>query len=188
MRRTLIVTAIILTLLPTAAAARNGGSSRHYPDPTVGLARAYAVQTYAETMKYQAIVDYVQARAVAEYVTAVEAAKAAERAAYQAELARRRATYRPAPRTPARQAPSPSSGGSCGGATNGADAYIQRESGGSPTVANPSGAYGCYQIMPSTWASSCSDLGGEIGSAPSTQAACASRLPLNAWASSGPTG
>ena len=71
--------------------------------------------------------------------------------------------------------------GACGGATNGADQYIHRESGGSPTVANPSGAYGCYQIMPATWASSCSDLGPEIGSSPSAQAACASRLPLSAW-------
>lgn len=71
--------------------------------------------------------------------------------------------------------------GSCGGATNGADAYIVRESGGDPTAMNPSGAWGCYQIMPDTWASSCSDLGNEQSADPSTQAACASRLPLSAW-------
>jgi hypothetical protein len=77
----------------------------------------------------------------------------------------------------------PAVGGACGGATNGADAFIGRESGGNPAVFNTggSGAYGCYQIMPGTWASSCSNLGPEIGSSPATQAACASRLPLSAW-------
>ncbi len=72
-------------------------------------------------------------------------------------------------------------GGACGGATNGADAYIGRESGGNPSAQNASGAYGCYQIMPGTWSSSCSDLGAQQGSSPSTQAACASRLPQSAW-------
>jgi hypothetical protein len=72
--------------------------------------------------------------------------------------------------------------GACGGATNGADQYISRESGGDPGAVNQgSGAYGCYQIMPSTWASSCSDLGPQSGSSASTQAQCASRLPSSAW-------
>lgn len=72
--------------------------------------------------------------------------------------------------------------GACGGATNGADQYIGRESGGDPSAVNQgSGAYGCYQIMPSTWASSCSDLGPQSGSSASTQAQCASRLPSSAW-------
>ncbi len=76
-----------------------------------------------------------------------------------------------------------SSTGACGGATNGADQYIARESGGDPGAVNSgSGAYGCYQIMPSTWAASCSDLGSQSGSSASTQAQCASRLPSSAWA------
>lgn len=78
-------------------------------------------------------------------------------------------------------------GGACGGATNGADAYIARESGGNPNARNPSGAWGCYQIMPGTWSSSCSDLGAHGSASTSAQAACASRLPQRAWASSGPT-
>jgi hypothetical protein len=73
--------------------------------------------------------------------------------------------------------------GACGGATNGADRFIHRESGGNPNIFNTqgSGAYGCYQILASTWRSSCSDLGPEVGSSAATQAACASRLPLSAW-------
>src|SRR6266516_4476227 len=75
--------------------------------------------------------------------------------------------------------------GACGGATNGADAYIGRESGGNPNARNPSGAWGCYQIMPGTWSSSCSDLGQYGSAGTSAQAACASRLPSSAWAASG---
>lgn len=74
-----------------------------------------------------------------------------------------------------------SGGGGCGGATNGADQFIARESGGNPQVFNPSGAYGCYQIMPGTWASSCSDLDSYGNASPAVQAECASRLPLSAW-------
>jgi hypothetical protein len=81
----------------------------------------------------------------------------------------------------------PSSTGACGGATNGADAFIGRESGGNPSAQNPSGAYGCYQIMPGTWSGSCSDLGPEMGSSTSAQAQCASRLPRSSWSASGPT-
>ena len=95
--------------------------------------------------------------------------------------ARAQARQVPAPQPQRVSAPSGGSDG-CGGATNGADQYIQRESGGNPNISNTSsGAYGCFQILPSTWASSCSDLGQEYGSAPSTQAECASRLPLSAW-------
>jgi hypothetical protein len=76
-------------------------------------------------------------------------------------------------------------GGACGGATNGADAYIARESGGNPNARNASGAWGCYQIMPGTWSSSCSDLGAYGSAGTSAQAQCASRLPSSAWAASG---
>lgn len=79
-------------------------------------------------------------------------------------------------------------GGACGGASNGADAYIGRESGGNPNARNPSGAWGCYQIMPGTWSGSCSDLGSHGSASTSAQAECASRLPHSSWSSSGPTG
>ena len=76
-------------------------------------------------------------------------------------------------------------GGACGGASNGADAYIGRESGGNPNARNASGAWGCYQIMPGTWASSCSDLGQHGSASTEAQAQCASRLPSSSWAASG---
>jgi hypothetical protein len=76
-------------------------------------------------------------------------------------------------------------GGACGGASNGADAYIGRESGGNPNARNASGAWGCYQIMPGTWSSSCSDLGQHGSASTQAQAQCASRLPSSSWAASG---
>jgi hypothetical protein len=76
-------------------------------------------------------------------------------------------------------------GGACGGASNGADRFIGKESGGNPNARNASGAWGCYQIMPGTWASSCSDLGAHGSASTQAQAACASRLPSSSWSASG---
>jgi len=100
----------------------------------------------------------------------------------QRELERAATARNVAARAVAAPAQSPSVG-ACGGATNGADQFIARESGGNPGIWNAggSGAYGCYQIMPGTWSSSCGDLGAEVGSSAATQAQCASRLPLSAW-------
>ena len=75
--------------------------------------------------------------------------------------------------------------GSCGGATNGADRFIGAESGGNPNARNASGAWGCYQIMPGTWSSSCSDLGQHGSASTEAQAACASRLPSSSWSATG---
>ena len=95
-------------------------------------------------------------------------------------------TGKPSGRPQASTGPvSGASSGTCGGATNGADAFIGRESGGDPNAHNPSGATGCYQIMPRTWSSSCPDLGPQQGASTTAQAACASRLPSSAWAASG---
>jgi soluble lytic murein transglycosylase-like protein len=109
-----------------------------------------------------------------------QAAAEAEQAAAQAKSAAARS---------GRGGSSGASGGTvsgqCGGATNGADAYIGRESGGNPNARNPSGAWGCYQIMPGTWSGSCSDLGQYGSASTQAQAACASRLPSSAWAASG---
>ena len=76
-------------------------------------------------------------------------------------------------------------GGACGGATNGADRFIGAESGGNPNARNSSGAWGCYQIMPGTWSSSCSDLGQHGSASTEAQAACASRLPSSSWSATG---
>jgi soluble lytic murein transglycosylase-like protein len=76
-------------------------------------------------------------------------------------------------------------GGACGGATNGADRFIGAESGGNPNARNSSGAWGCYQIMPGTWQSSCSDLGQHGSAGTDAQAQCASRLPSSSWAATG---
>jgi hypothetical protein len=76
-------------------------------------------------------------------------------------------------------------GGACGGASNGADRFIGAESGGNPNARNSSGAWGCYQIMPGTWQSSCSDLGQHGSASTDAQAQCASRLPSSSWAATG---
>lgn len=71
-------------------------------------------------------------------------------------------------------------GGECGGSQYD---YVMDEESGIATQWNTQGssAWGCYQIIASTWASSCSDLGvhGEADAA--AQAACANRLPASAW-------
>jgi hypothetical protein len=114
----------------------------------------------------------VWANAVAEN-EAIAAQQAADAAAWAA-------AHRPAPHQNPTAAPRATSTGACGGA-GANDQFIGRESGGNPNAQNPSGAYGCYQILPSTWAGSCSDLGAEIGSSASTQAQCASRLSSSNW-------
>lgn len=77
---------------------------------------------------------------------------------------------------PASSTPGPGSSDSCYGVIP--DAIVNRESGGNPHIVNPSsGAYGCFQIIPSTWAASCSDLARDVAG----QRECASRLPSSAW-------
>jgi Transglycosylase-like domain len=119
--------------------------------------------------------DAVHAQDVDRFFQAVAAAEAEKAAAAKSKSAARTG----------RGGGGGNVGGSCGGATNGADAYIGRESGGNPNARNASGAWGCYQIMPGTWASSCSDLGQHGSASTEAQAACASRLPSSAWAASG---
>lgn len=153
----------------TTERERRNCSDRHDLPEGVSCARV------AKDYEFAAAVHYVEQTA---FVAFTEAA-------WQAELVRQAAAQRSS-------GPAYSGGatGECGGATNGADAFIARESGGSSTVWNAQGssAWGCYQIIDSTWASSCSDLGTHGQASAAAQAECASRLPLSAWASSGPTG
>jgi hypothetical protein len=92
----------------------------------------------------------------------------------------------PAP-PPVRRVPvsRPSSGATVGGACGGSrfDYVIDEESGGNPNARNASGAWGCYQIMPATWAGAgCEGAHGSASVA--QQAACADRLSASAWAAS----
>jgi hypothetical protein len=187
-RKPTIAVALVAAL--TTATVTAAHSSPHDPPsypPEAGAQIAGHTIEYATYMTQLATYDMLTT--IGTYTTwqaAIDAAAAAQaqaEAAAQAAAARARAVPESGP---ARAAAPPTGGttGACGGATNGADQYIHRESGGNPNIVNgSSGAYGCYQILPSTWASSCRDINGGTpsGSTPAEQAACASRLPLSAW-------
>lgn len=134
-----------------------------------------------------AFLNAVHEHDVAVFLDAIAAAEA-ERAAEARRAAIATATVKhtkPAAPTGRGGGSVGSVGGSCGGATNGADRFIGAESGGNPNARNPSGAWGCYQIMPGTWSSSCSDLGQHGAASTDAQAQCASRLPSSSWAATG---
>jgi hypothetical protein len=187
----------------------------HAVRPTAASPEAYypaslvfqAVQKAAEYVQAVQVLEYIEGLQIQEYIRAVQLqeivafvesviAEENARAAAEAQEAadRAAAAQAAASRQVTRSAPAPATssgggGGACGGATNGADRFIARESGGNPSVYNGqgSGAWGCYQIMPQTWAGSCSDLGSHGSASVEAQAACASRLPLSSWSASGPT-
>jgi soluble lytic murein transglycosylase-like protein len=140
----------------------------------------------ADESRYIEAVQANQLKLFYEAVLAAEAEKAAE--AERAAAAARASKPKPKPVAPTGRGGGgggASVGGACGGATNGADRFIAAESGGNPNARNPSGAWGCYQIMPGTWRSSCSDLGQHGSASTGAQAQCASRLPSSSWAATG---
>jgi hypothetical protein len=108
------------------------------------------------------VVEYVQTAAVAEGAAYVAVLDAANRAAYSQLVAQQEAEAREA-YLRAQPAPAPtysgggtmSGGGSCYGGPI-PDYIVNRESGGNPMAQNPSGAFGCYQIMPEWWSGACS--------------------------------
>jgi Transglycosylase SLT domain len=122
---------------------------------------------------------FYQAAAAAEAERAAEAQRAADANAAAANAKKKSVA------PTGRGGGGGSVGGACGGATNGADRFIGAESGGNPNARNSSGAWGCYQIMPGTWRSSCSDLGQHGSAGTDAQAQCASRLPSSSWAATG---
>jgi hypothetical protein len=180
------LTLIALVAVPAALSLPAYGQQdeRHYRPPEYGAAEAGAyVQRAGE---YVAAVQYVAVMTALDQIGQYVTWEAAQEA--QAEAAREWAAAHPpsppAPLRPANPSVSGGGGGACGGATNGADQFIHRESGGNPQAVNPSsGAYGCWQVLPSTWASACGDINGghPQGATVAQQAACASRLPLSAW-------
>jgi soluble lytic murein transglycosylase-like protein len=146
-------------------------AATHFPVDGALVAASQAVdeKRYLEAIQRNQMDAFLQAIAAAEAEQAAAAARA---------------------RTPKRAAPTGRGGGgnvsgACGGATNGADRFIGAESGGNPNARNPSGAWGCYQIMPGTWRGSCSDLGQHGSAGTDAQAQCASRLPSSSWAATG---
>jgi soluble lytic murein transglycosylase-like protein len=156
---------------------RPAAASTHFPvdGALVAASKAADEKRWVEAFNAHEAELFFQAAAAA------EAEQQAEQAAAAAN-ARRKPAVAPTGRGGGGGS---SVGGSCGGASNGADAYIGRESGGNPNARNPSGAWGCYQIMPGTWSSSCSDLGQHGSASTEAQAQCASRLPSSSWAASG---
>src|SRR4029453_17319205 len=143
----------------------------HFPvdGPPVAASKAAEEAGWVEAFQAHQAELFYQAAAAAEAEQAAAAANAKKKAA--------------APT--GRGGGGGSVGGACGGATNGADRFIGAESGGNPNARNSSGAWGCYQIMPGTWQSSCSDLGQHGSASTDAQAQCASRLPSSSWAATG---
>lgn len=115
-----------------------------------GMAQAEATVQYQKVAYNQA----VQSAQVTEYITAIQAAEAAE----QARIAEEQRVRSSSPYKSA----APMSGGTTVGECTGfaiPDYIIQRESGGDPSAMNPSGAYGCAQTLLSHYSGgSCSGL------------------------------
>lgn len=135
------------------------------------LAREVPLGLIARYVAFAQAVDYVQTLQVqqgAEYVQAVQAQQEADR---QAAIAAQQARPRSVPQSqPQFQVPS-GGGGDCYAGP--IPAYIvTRESGGNPAAMNPSGAYGCFQIMPYVWSANCSDLDRGV----TGQIECANRI------------
>jgi nucleoid-associated protein YgaU len=147
-------------------------AAKHFPveGALVAASRAADTQRFMEAVQAQQVDAFYQALAAQ---------------AEQAAAAANARKAKPAAPTGRGGSGGGSVGGSCGGATNGADRFIGAESGGNPNARNSSGAWGCYQIMPGTWRSSCSDLGQHGSASTDAQAQCASRLPSSSWAATG---
>lgn len=181
--RRLVLGFALIMVLSLAVAASTGGDLRVRTQPAERVqARDHAptVDHEAQLARAQAAVQYGQIIEVGGYVVA---RARADLVAYLASIPPPVAVE--STMEPAHPVAAPATGavGACGGATNGADQFIMRESGGDPNALNPSGAWGCYQIMPGTWAGAgCDDLGPYGSASPAAQAQCASRLPDSAWA------
>jgi hypothetical protein len=158
-----VATVVVVVTVATTSTADARRPARARPPVNVYSAvdpvdEARAVHDYAVAL----LLAYLDAELV-RIVAYVESVIAAERAA---EVARRAV-----PPVPARGSSNGASGDCYAGPI---PAYIvTRESGGDPNAVNrSSGAFGCFQFLPSTWASSCSDLARDVAG----QIACADRI------------
>jgi hypothetical protein len=129
-----------------------------FGDGVVAVSDAYAAE-----QQMLGVEVYVSTSAAIDFVVASQAEDA------------RNAAARVTPRAsaPSVSTPAPVSGGGGSCFDGPIPAYIvQRESGGNPSAMNPSGAYGCFQIMPYVWSANCADLSRDV----SGQIACAGRI------------
>lgn len=160
-------TALMIMIIPLQPATDQTPPPPAYPPDVVADMVIDSMLSYVEAVQAQEYLVWLRDQ------IAQEAAQRAAEEAYRASQQHAVTAPQASPVT-----------GVCGGATNGADQFISRESGGNPSVYNTggSGAWGCYQIMPGTWAGAgCNELGAHGSASPAAQAACASRLPLSAW-------
>lgn len=116
--------------------------------PSIGEIQVALVVRYIQAVEQQHLGEYLAAVAQAEQERAAEAA--AQQAAQEAAT---QETARPS-EAAVTTTPTVSGGGSCYGGPI-PDYIVTRESGGDPTAMNPSGAWGCYQIMPEWWSGAC---------------------------------
>jgi hypothetical protein len=179
---------VIVTAIAGAAGYRAQGSgsasrldelSRERPAAATHFPVEGALMAASQAVDEKRYLEAVQRNQTEAFLQAIAAAEA-EKAAAAAAAAKPRK-----PAAPTGRGGGGSVSGACGGATNGADRFIGAESGGNPNARNASGAWGCYQIMPGTWSSSCSDLGQHGSAGTDAQAQCASRLPSSSWAATG---
>ena len=183
---------VIVTAIAGAAGYRAQGSgsasrldelSKERPAAATHFPVDGALTAASQAVDEKRYIEAVQRNQMESFLQAVAAAEAEKAAAAAAAAARAQAPKRAAPT--GRGGGGGTVSGACGGATNGADRFIAAESGGNPNARNPSGAWGCYQIMPGTWRGSCSDLGQHGSASTDAQAQCASRLPSSSWAATG---
>lgn len=191
----IVLTAILTTVCIACGSGKgvDGGSAKAKREAQEIVSKQKAIDVWNYTVAVNKNQEVILWNTVVWNNTVEENARREEQERLRRLIAARAAAPKQAPATKvyagaqAAPAPAPSAnvGGSCGGATNGADRFIGAESGGNPNARNSSGAWGCYQIMPRTWSSSCSDLGSHGSAGTSEQAQCASRLPSSSWAATG---
>jgi hypothetical protein len=121
------------------------------PPGVIGELIMSAIINYIHAVDMANVATYVAAVQQANVVTYVNAVAEAEAQAYQAS----RAVQEARPQQQVAAVPDVGGGGSCYGGPI-PDYIVDRESGGNPNALNPSGAFGCFQIMPEWWSGSCS--------------------------------
>ena len=156
-RTTVAVTVIAAGFLhvaqPVAAASHEHQTRSATESP--GVVASPAALPAVAAMQLAQLHDYVAADTQAKLVDYANAVQRANVETYVNAVAAADAAAQSQWRTPASSSGSVSGGGSCYGGPI-PDYIVTRESGGNPAALNPSGAWGCYQIMPEWWSGACS--------------------------------